>query len=120
MDIIVPTVTVPSSQFKADVKPYECVSVDVQSPHSGKLRFSSIMSLESYDRNLRDNLLRNVQLQVVSPGTAPDDNNWETVDRSNNLPYTTSPYDYQFTTETDRFDFRNGYDILYRFKNCPP
>ena len=121
MDIVVPTVTVPNSEFKADVKPYECVSVDVQSPHSGKLNFSTIMSLASYDRELRSNLLDNVELQVVSPGSAPDDNNWGTYDRlSYYLPPETHPYDYHFTSSTDRFDFRNGYDILYRFKNCPP
>lgn len=121
MDIIVPTATVQNSEFKADVKPYECVSVDVQSPHSGKLNFSTIMSLASYDRELRSNLLDNVELQVVSPGSAPDDNNWGTYDRlSYYLPPETHPYDYHFTSSTDRFDFRNGYDILYRFKNCPP
>ena len=121
MDIIVPTATVQNSEFKADVKPYECVSVDVQSPHSGKLNFSTIMSLASYDRELRSNLLDNVELQVVSPGSAPDDNNWGTYDRlSYYLPPETHPYDYHFKSSTDRFDFRNGYDILYRFKNCPP
>ena len=121
MDIVVPTATVKNSEFKADVKPYECVSVDVQSPHSGKLNFSTIMSLASYDRELRSNLLDNVELQVVSPGSAPDDNNWGTYDRlSYYLPPETHPYDYHFTSSTDRFDFRNGYDILYRFKNCLP
>lgn len=121
MDIVVPTATVKNSEFKADVKPYECVSVDVQSPHSGKLNFSTIMSLASYDRELRSNLLDNVELQVVSPGSAPDESNWGTYDRlSYFLPPETHPYDYHFKSSTDRFDFRNGYDILYRFKNCPP
>lgn len=121
MDIIVPTATVQNSEFKAAVKPYECVSVDVQSPHSGKLNFSTIMSLASYDRELRSNLLDNVELQVVSPGSAPDETNWGTYDRlSYFLPPETHPYDYHFKSSTDRFDFRNGYDILYRFKNCPP
>ena len=121
MDIVVPTATVKNSEFKADVKPYECVSVDVQSPHSGKLNFSTIMSLASYDRELRSNLLDNVELQVVSPGSAPDETNWGTYDRlSYFLPPETHPYDYHFKSSTDRFDFRNGYDILYRFKNCPP
>jgi len=121
MDIVVPTATVKNSEFKADVKPYEWVSVDVQSPHSGKLNFSTIMSLASYDRELRSNLLDNVELQVVSPGSAPDESNWGTYDRlSYFLPPETHPYDYHFKSSTDRFDFRNGYDILYRFKNCPP
>ena len=121
MDIIVPTATVQNSEFKAAVKPYGCVQVDVKAPHSNKLNFSTIMSLESYDRELRRNLLDNVELQVVSPGSAPDDNNWGTYDRlSYYLPPETHPYDYHFTSSTDRFDFRNGYDILYRFKNCPP
>lgn len=121
MDIIVPTATVQNSEFKAAVKPYECVSVDVQSPHSGKLNFSTIMSLASYDRELRSNLLDNVELQVVSPGSAPDETNWGTYDRlSYFLPPETHPYDYHFKSSTDRFDFRNGYDIIYRFKNCPP
>ena len=120
MDIIVPTATVQNSEFKAAVKPYGCVQVDVKAPHSNKLNFSTIMSLESYDRELRRNLLDNVELQVVSPGSAPDENNWRTYDRLSYLPSETSPYDYHFKTSTDRFDFRNGYDIIYRFKNCPP
>ena len=120
MDIIVPTATVQNSEFKAAVKPYGCVQVDVKAPHSSKLNFSTIMSLESYDRELRRNLLDNVELQVVSPGSAPDENNWRTYDRLSYLPSETSPYDYHFKTSTDRFDFRNGYDIIYRFKNCPP
>lgn len=120
MDIIVPTATVQNSEFKAAVKPYGCVQVNVKAPHSNKLNFSTIMSLESYDRELRRNLLDNVELQVVSPGSAPDENNWRTYDRLSYLPSETSPYDYHFKTSTDRFDFRNGYDIIYRFKNCPP
>ena len=120
MDIIVPTATVQNSEFKAAVKPYGCVQVDVKAPHSNKLNFSTIMSLESYDRELRRNLLDNVELQVVSPGSAPDENNWRTYDRLSYLPLETRPYDYHFKTSTDRFDFRNGYDIIYRFKNCPP
>lgn len=119
MDIIVPTATVQNSEFKAAVKPYGCVQVDVKAPHSNKLNFSTIMSLESYDRELRRNLLDNVELQVVSPGSAPDETNWRTYDSSYPLSGT-SPYDYYFKSSTDRFDFRNGYDIIYRFKNCPP
>ena len=118
MDIIVPSVTVPNSQFKADVKPFECVKVDVGAPHSGKLQFSTAMSLSSFDYALRESLVDNVELQVVSPGTAPDENNWSKYERYATF-YDMHPYDYKFLTSTDRFDFRNGYDILYRFKNCP-
>lgn len=111
MDIIVPEVNIESVNFEPQVKNDRCVQIE-REQNSKRLTFTTLVKLPDINSTWRSGIAHNIEVQIVASGAAPEEQKWE----SNSQPYNDG---YKFTSHVDRFSLNNGFDILYRYTNCP-
>ena len=113
MDIVVPKVNVESVNFDPKVTNYGCVWIERERElNSKRLTFTTSVTLPDINSTWRSGIAHNIEVQIVASGAAPDEQKWET----NSLQEGDR---FLFTSHVDRFPLNNGFDILYRYTNCP-